>query len=291
MTWKARWATGTASGASSSAADRPIRVASLLESPTGHLTNLSTSPDTKENDGDETLHRVPLFPSAADEHGRQGFVRVVNRGSAGSVRIKAHDTSDRDYDLVTLSFGADETVHFNSDDLELGNAAKGLPEGVGAGAGDWWLELASESDLGVLAYVRHTDGFLTSMHDTVPATDGVHRLPILNPGSNRNQVGRLRLVNVGEEDVEVTIGGFDDAGSASHEQVRLSVAGRSARTVSAGELEEGEAGLTGALGDGVGKWRLEVRTDGSVLVMSLLESPSGQLTNLSTTPSRSAPGD
>ena len=39
--------------------------------------------------------------------------------------------------------------------------------------------------------------------------------------------------------------------------------------------------MSGALGDGAGKWRLRVASEGDLAVMSLLRSPGGQLTNLS----------
>ena len=48
-------------------------------------------------------------------------------------------------------------------------------------------------------------------------------------------------------------------------------------------LESGE-GLSGGLGDGAGKWRLKVSADAPIEVMSLLASPTGHLTNLSTAP-------
>ena len=42
--------------------------------------------------------------------------------------------------------------------------------------------------------------------------------------------------------------------------------------------------MDGALGDGVGKWSLDVNADNPIHVLSLLESPTGHLTNLSTKP-------
>ena len=60
------------------------------------------------------------------------------------------------------------------------------------------------------------------------------------------------------------------------------------RTHTAQELEEGAEGLEGALGDGAGKWRLEVTSDVPIHVLSLLSSPTGHLTNLSTAPQRGA---
>ena len=271
------------------AADRPLRVQSLLESPPGHLTNLSTVPDNKESpaaaDGG-TLHRVPLFPSAADLDGRQGFVRVVNRGDAGGpVTIRAYDDSEWDYEPVVLKIGVGETVHFNSDDLEQGNPAKGLSGGVGTGTGDWRLELTSMLGLDVFSYIRTGDGLLTAMHDTVPASPGGgHAVPIFNPGVNVNQVSSLRLVNPGEETAEVTIRGVDDTGASPGSAVRLFVPGGMARTVTARELESGGEALAGSLGDGAGKWRLIVASDRPIRVLSLLSSPTGHLTNLSTAP-------
>ena len=73
--------------------------------------------------------------------------------------------------------------------------------------GDWRLDLSSELDIDVLAYIRTTDGFLTSMHDVAPELEGEHRVAIFNPGGNPNQVSRLRLVNSGDEDARVTADG------------------------------------------------------------------------------------
>ena len=177
-------------------------------------------------------------------------------------------------------------MHFNSGDLEDGNAAKGLPEGVGPGEGDWRLVLDGDLDFEVLAYVRTADGALASMHDVVPVRDGRHRVAIFNPGGNPNQVSRLRLVNPGAEDAQVTITGIDDAGASPGGPVTVTVPAGASRTIAAADLEAGADGFAGALGDGVGKWRLAVTSARPVIVMSLLASPTGHLTNLSTAPDR-----
>ena len=86
------------------------------------------------------------------------------------------------------------------------------------------------------------------------------------------------------------IEGIDDAGASSGGAVTLTVEGKAARTLSAGELESGEdEGLRGALGDGTGRWRLLVSADAAIEVMSLLADPSGHLANLSTAPGAAAP--
>ena len=85
------------------------------------------------------------------------------------MRIVAYD--DDGPGLFDLFGGgrAARAVHFNSNDLELGDADRDLT-GIGAGTGDWRLEIESDAELDVLAYVRHGDGFLTSMHDVVVGT-------------------------------------------------------------------------------------------------------------------------
>ena len=267
--------------------DQPVFVVSLMASESGHLTNLSTVPANKERGDGETVHHVPLFLSAADAAGRQGFVRVVNKGAEpATVRVRAYDESG-EYP-TSLRVPGNGVAHFNSNDLEMGNAEKGI-DGVGSGSGDWRLELATGADVDVLAYVRHEDGFLTNMHDLVAPTatagDGAHRYAVatFNPGSNRNQASSLLLANSGARAATVTIAGVDDRGLAQG-RIDVVVPGGRTVTLSAADLESGGEGFDGRLGDGAGKWRLDVASSGPLWVMNLLESATGRLTNLSSVP-------
>ena len=226
---------------------------------------------------------VPLFPSTLDT-GRRGFVRVINRSSAnGGVRIEAVDDTGRRFGPVTLDLPGGATSHFNSGDLEMGSSEKGLSGGVGTGTGDWRLELESELDIEVLSYVRTEDGFLTAMHDAAPANSEGHRVVTFNPGSNRKQRSRLRIVNPDTETAEVAITGIDDRGMSPGSPLRVRIPAGAAVSITAAQLEAGAGGDAGALGDGSGKWRLRLISASPLIVMNLLESPSGHLTNLSTT--------
>ena len=143
-----------------------------------------------------------LFPSASDPLGRQGFVRVVNRSDeAGDVYIDAFDNTGVDYEPLTLTVGAGETVHFNSDDLELRQHGEGpvgehrrRDRGIGA-----WRSGATLDDRSTVLHSHGATAFLTSMHDV--ATDLGSRATESCPSSirvsNVNQVSRLRLVNHG----------------------------------------------------------------------------------------------
>ena len=267
--------------------DQPVFVVSLMASESGHLTNLSTVPANKERGAGETVHHVPLFLSAADAAGRQGFVRVVNKGTEpATVRVRAYDASG-EYP-TSLRVPGNGVAHFNSHDLEMGSADKGI-EGVGSGSGDWRLELATDADVDVLAYVRHEDGFLTNMHDLVAPTatagDGAHRYAVatFNPGSNHNQASSLLLANSAATSATVTIAGVDDRGLAQG-RIDVVVPGGRTVTLSAADLESGGEDFDGRLGDGAGKWRLDVASSGPLWVMNLLESATGRLTNLSSVP-------
>ena len=247
--------------------------------------------DPESVPGEQSVSSIPLFPAASNEDW-QGFVRVVNHSdTAGEVMIEAIDDAGGPVPAVTLSLGALETTHFNSGDLEQGNANKGLSAGTGSGNGDWRLTLTRDLNIEALAYIRTGDGFLTSMHDVAPSSGNRSRVAIFNPGSNRNQVSLLRLINPGSESADVSVQGIDDKGQPAGDVVRLSVSANAARTVSAADLESGGEGLEGSLGDGSGKWQLAVEADGPMAVMSLLQSPSGHLTNLSTAPARGAVPD
>ena len=236
---------------------------------------------------EDGVHMVRLFPSASDALGRQGFVRVVNRSEeAGVVRVEARDDSEVSYEALALALEAGQTMHFNSEDLELGNESKGLTGRTGPGVGVWRLALSSELDLEVLVYMRTGKGFVTSMHDIAPSDDGDYWVVIFNPGSNANQMSVLRLLNPGSEEAAVTIVGMDDAGESPGVPVRLRVPAGGARMLTAADLEAGMDVDGGALGDGAGKWRLTVTSDEPIVVMSLISSPAGPLTNLSSAPDR-----
>ena len=257
------------------ATDQPISVMSLLESPTGNLTNLSTYGADQG---------IPLFMSASNPT-QQGFVRVTNyTEQSGAVSFYAVDDAGRRFGPINLSLGARETVHFNSSDLENGNARKGLARGVGNGQGDWRLEWETDlKPVGAFAYIRTSDGFLTSVHDIVSSAQNRHHVPIFNPGSNNDQRSSLRLVNPGGEDAEVVVTGLDDRGRPPpNGDVRLTLPAGEARMFTAQEIEAGGTGFSGRFGDGGGKWQLSVSADQPIQVMSLLQSPTGNLTNLST---------
>ena len=225
------------------------------------------------------LHRVSLFPSASDGAGRHGVVRVVNRSAEpAEVGIDAFDATDRAYERLRLSLRGHSSEQFDSTDLEQGSSEKGLEGSTGSGEGDWWLELTSGSDIEVLSYVDTATGPLSALRGAagVETDAGMRYEALLLSGA----AGELRLLNAGGETVAVRVSGTDDAG-ASGGAAELTLAPWASRTLTREALEEGEAGLRGALGAGTGSWRLSVEADGEIDVLSLVRGAGGTLSDVS----------
>ena len=224
------------------------------------------------------FHRVPLFPSASDGEGRRGLVRVVNRSAdSAEVSIDAFDATDRAYERLELTLAGEASGQFDSSDLERGNAEKGLEGSTGPGEGDWWLELSSASDIELVSYVDTASGPLSAVRGTSGVeTESGMRYEALLWGAS----GEVRLLNAGGAPAEVRLSGVDDAGSSGG-AAELTLAPRSARTLTATALAEGEAGLRGALGAGTGNWRLRLEADRELDVLSLVRGSGGMLSDVS----------
>ena len=235
----------------------------------------------------QNTHTLPLFMSASDM-ARQGFARIINRSDyLGTVTIRAIDDSGDEADPVTLTIAANATVHFNSGELEEGGdtaTLKGLSGTTGSGEGNWRLKLETDLDIEPLAYIRTTaDGFLTSIHDVAQEESMRWNVVIFNPGRNTNQKSLLRLINTSGHDTEVVVSGLDDQGNEASGEVKISLPADEARLYSALDLEDGHSDFEGSLGPGSGKWQLFVSADRPIQVMSLMSTPTGHMTNLSST--------
>ena len=260
-----------------------IRVASPLFRST--LSERPSGPYTLHLDGDASgVTTIPLFMSASNP-GREGFVRVVNHSAqATSLGITAVDDTGVRHGPTRLPLSPWQAVQFNSRDLEEGSQSKGIA-GVGSGTGNWYLEVAPENPtIEILPHVRTGDD-IVYMGNLSPNNGRRHWVSTFNPGSNTRRVSMLRLIHpmcpgTDCSAANVSITGVDDAGRESGEATLILQPGE-ARMVTSQQLEEGDDTLTGALGNGTGKWRLLITADQAIQVMSLLAGPTGHLSNLS----------
>ncbi len=257
-----------------------LKVMSLIRSSDGFLTNLSGMVDDSGTD------HVIYFANQAGHATQQTFLRIINvSDDTDMVSISGIDDTGNiaPGGDVMFDLNAGESKQMTAADLEEGNTNKGLMGMLGDGSGRWRLTVSSPLDLRVMSLVLTTDGFLTNLSRTTPRDGGVNDVWIFNPASNTNQRSSLRLVNDSDSQGSVTITGIDDGGNAGDSAVTFNIMANSAMTITSVGLESGNAdlGLVGALGDGQGKWRLAIESDVDLQVQSLLETPSGFLTNLS----------
>ena len=212
---------------------------------------------------------VPLFPAASDN--RQGFMRIINpAGRAGAVHITAHsDAGERRTETLSFEEG-EEVKFFTSDDLENGNVQKGIVTGIGAGEGDWRLELTSDLAFVAPAYLRtKKDGFLTSLHDVVSGRYNRYDIATFNPASNERQRSFIRVINL-HTSVRRLLGVLarDDAGAVGDQAFTGVMTPNEGYTVDSQTMERL------AFGDGTGKWRLQATANSPMIVMNLMETPT-----------------
>ena len=252
-----------------------IEAMTLFDQTSGALANLSTA---RAVDGE-----ILLFPSTADPS-LIGELRLASRSGSGEASITAIDEAGQVYGPVYLELEGQRTVRLDSNDLESGNAAKGLSTGLGSGDGDWRLFVQSLLDLDVVSYARTEDGTISAIADAAVARDRRHHVPLFN-AVTASQTSRLRLINPGTESTSIQIQAWDDTGQfATDGDVRLSLPAEATRTLDAVDLQNGADGVDGSFGAGDGNWRLLVDADGNIHVMSLVTSIEGDLTNISSTP-------
>ena len=249
--------------------DNPIaRISFTSEQATDEDEDSTEEPsmDAETHSADYT---VPLLVPPGASGGPQAMLRILNgTAESGTVEIYAVDDAGNRTGPATFTLNASAAAEFTATDLQSGNASLGLTGGIGTEMGDVRLLIDTHLEIVPLALVRAADGTLSAMHDTVRAasTDGsgqyAYEVPVFNPSTEMIQVSRLRLINTGDAEAAVTIGGRDDSS------------------------------VTGQLGAGAGKWRLTVSSDQPLQVVNIVASTAGYWNNLSTTAvARAAPAD
>jgi len=227
-------------------------------------------------------YNINFVPSSTNPL-QQGFLRFTNPNlDSVSVSIVGVDDSGS-VGQTSLSFTLDSLAskQLNSDDIEFGNASKGLLGFLGVGSENWRLKVTTTGELGVSSYLRTTEGFMTKIGDLVANTNQTsHIVPIFNPASNVNQVSILRVTNLSNSLNDVSIIGIDDNGDISS-TASITLAANKSIMLTAQDIENGTQGLSNGIGNGAGKWQLFVTTSEVAAIMSLLQAPGGYISNLS----------
>jgi len=228
------------------------------------------------------------FVNPGSNSTQQSFLRFVSKAATPTdTTIQAFDDDGfaAPGGIVQTTLDAFASLQLTAQDLEQGNAAKGIFGSLGDGKGKWQLEVRSDTDIEVMSLIRTPDGFLTSVSDVVPK-DGTNANEIFfaNPASNQDQQSFLRFVNQSNVAGFVTLSGVDDTGTpAPGGDITFTLFGKESKQLNSRDYENGNGSklLSGALGDGAGKWHLTATSDVDLEVMSLIRTPDGFVTNLS----------
>ena len=227
---------------------------------------------------------IPLAYFLPVDAEMMSVARVVSHSDKEDlVIVEAWDDAGDSYGPLEFILRPRAALEFNSNDLELGNPDKGPYGGLGDGEGNWRLAFSSDEPISIAGYLRASDGFQTSMHAVVPESDElVYEVPFFAPHGTWNRRPRswLRLSNPNQHDVNITISGIDDDG-ISRGRVDLVLDPESSRMVSDEQLEQGDDDLDGFLSNGRRNWHLSISATRPILVMNLLKSPTGHVTNIS----------
>ena len=221
------------------------------------------------------IYQLPfLMPQSNQQH--RGVLRLVNLSEqAGEVEVYAIDDEGGRFGPHGVSLAAGQSREITSEQLE---------QAVGNGRGSWRVEVQTFLEVDARAYLRFSDNhMMTTVHDVVPQVDGRHHVPIFYPSRYRNK-SFLRLVNPGDEAVNLTITGVTAAGETLEGRASLRLEPGTARMLTAQQIERGDPALTGHMGSATQPRRLFIDADGPLWVLNLMKSPWGRVANLSTTP-------
>lgn len=255
---------------------------------------------------------MPFVPASGWPNGWQGFVRLNSANYRSPLHNALGAPDERTYAFTAIDDAGNAyemsvnvpdqaALHFNSQDLDWANPAKGELPGTGAPpeAGHWRLCFdESPRPRRKSAYIRTRDGFLTDVTKPIASYSGfAHidnpewRVPVFNPGRNTAQVSVLRLINNTTRDLSIRIHGQRDDGQINPDALGVCTAfacddrtyvrgwlhAATAVHITSAQLESGEdipldacnPGRTdecfdthGALGPSAGKWSVYITLHG-----------------------------
>ena len=135
------------------------------------------------------------------------------------MQVEAIDDQGMSCGPATLMIGANEVRHFNSEDLEMGNAMKGRSGGTGMGTGNWQVVFTSTLPLDTFQTLTPKPRNAVA-HSVRAITEGPHAL-LGRVGSSstdryamRDKDGEQAFLQDVEAKVAISLSAFAEGGSA-----------------------------------------------------------------------------
>lgn len=184
---------------------------------------------------------------------------------------------------------AEYTINAAGTQATLAEEGEGLFSGGTSGSANLCVEVDGETEIAAQTFtVRNgVQGvWSTSACPVAPLqyNGSVVKVYHVNPAGNTTAQSFVRVINPSATAGRVTITGIDDAGNQSAGSVSFDLPARGSMQVNSEDLENGNPGknLEGSLGDGTGKWRLEVTGEFEGMLVQGLNrnTTNGTVTNL-----------
>ena len=244
-------------------AERPLAVMGLLSlRRTGHLTNLSTVPETAPAQSAAQVFAAHI--SAPIVQGKC-IACHVEGGMSGSTRLVFVRASHPDHEARNLQAFERFVATVDDGAQVVLNKVQGVGHGGGVQVAAGTVEFADmERFLGLLG--------------AAAGVGGAHILPLVMPAGTERE-GLVRITNRSGRAGTVTVHAVDDTGRRFG-PARLAVGARATAQLFSGDLERGGRGLSGGVGDGEGYWRLELETDLDIVPLSYVRTPDKFLTSV-----------
>ncbi len=147
-----------------------IMVMGYIRSPSGFLSPMHA---TSQAYLGGIYHAIPMFNPGSNAN-QQSRLRIINNsGYDNDFLISGIDDGGKDAPngSVSLRLKAYQAATFSSQDLENGNAVKGLSGSLGKGTGKWRLSVVSTYESTAMSFMELPGGYVSNTSDTATEAD------------------------------------------------------------------------------------------------------------------------
>ena len=234
-------------------------------------------------------HARPI--TCHDDHGNT-LAEATSVGAPSSTAGNLERNGDRDYFRFVLATGGPLSVYttgstdtyatltrsgssFRLTDDDSGPGVNFRINVPDAQTGTYYVEVRGYETGTTGVYTLHVE---PSGGEPGPAD---HAIPLVPEASNRQLQGFVRVINRSNEAGSVLITAIDDTGG-NFGPITLRMRPRQRAHFNSWDLENGNPskGLSGGVGDGMGHWRLELRTELDTEALAYIRSADGFLASI-----------
>lgn len=261
--------------------DSPIQVMNLVESSSGHTTNISSVIEATRSE----FTWIAIPSSLLENEMRRGFIRFVNLSEkSGFINLTAQDGGPTNYPNIQIPIDGNAAVHLRASDIEKGNPDLGIQQGIGFGAEELRVNVDSDVDFVFTSLSETDDGFIVPTHDFSLDEVPAYSIEIFG-GQTSSQLGNtLKLFNPTQDVVRVEVVKINNRRGIHSEVFRLELMPGQLHSLTLEDLASRASGYDVILSGELEAWRLQLSSDREILLQNVVTGLDGRVANLSPTP-------